>query len=998
MDSSGTPRDASGRPPSGAPAPPPGNPGGPGAQGHAPGPQQGSAPGPQQGGNPDEVPTKKTAPPGSPQGPSAGHPGPGQHPNDPGEAPTQHIASVGGPNSAPRGGEEPTREHRTTDGKAAGAAGAAGAAAGGMAGAAAGAAASAGSNGPDGTAGNSRDAPRSRDTPGSRGDSDATTSARSESSENSTEFGVTRAEQSSPPDSDPGLITHRASHGGYSYYSDSDPYSDDEYDDFEDGFNEGFDDELDYPDDPDDDDMTALARKKRGRRRIWRGLRRTCYVAAALGILVPGAIFAWCYFTFEVTPPSKVAKNYSTSMVVKYSDGSVLNKFSPEKGQDRVLIKDLSEVSQEMRHATMAAEDADFYSNPGFSVTGIGRAVYNQLSGGQGGGSTMTQQYIKLSTGKDDHSITRKFTEIVRAFKLTNQYDKTTIFKAYLNTAYYGRDAYGIDNAAEAFFGKDPSELNASESAVLAGMVQLPNGNDPQVDAERAKDRWKYVTLQMKQNGWLSQQEYQNLQMPQTREMYAWQPETTTAQIHIQRRIIQELEEHDYTKDELTSQGLQVVTTLDSQAQQAARDAVQQVMADQPDEINPALAAVDPKTGAVRAYSPGNKGYDWVKERQPVGSSFKPFVTATGLKDGYGIGETYDGSDDQTIAGTEFGNAAGVTCGSNPKRCGVREATEKSVNTAFLNMANKFGPQSVAETAYQAGIPREKVNGEGETVPVLADSRTGRPDLGIALGRFPVSTLSLANGYGGLADGERAEPFLVKKLVTNDGEVKEDFSSETETAFSDSSHSSANIAANVTESMRDVAKEYGLDLNGDRPVASKSGTHQLRNSGHNATASYVGYTPQISTAVVLNKSTTKQEPLTDASGGDIYGADQPGEIWQKFMNSYLEGKPVEEFQEPDPIGQFTVPPPPSPDPPEDEKNESETPPSDESPSDEVPSDETGPSDFPPTGGESSDRNDECQENPWFSDCEDESATGGPSSTEEERPNQQGNENSARGPD
>lgn len=900
---------------------------------------------------------------------------------------------MSGPNAAPGGGDEPTREHRPTGGKAAGAAGAAGAAAGGVAGAAAGAAASSGSGGPEGTTGDSRD------TSSPRGESDATASARSESPDNSAEFGVTRADQSSAPGSEPGLITHRASQGGYSYYSDSDPYPDD-YDDFEDDFNEGFDDELDYPDDPDDDDMTALARKKRGRRRIWRGLRRTCYVAAALGILVPGAIFAWCYFTFEVTPPSKVAKNYSTSMVVKYSDGSVLNKFSSAEVDERVLIDDLSEVSADMRHATMAAEDADFYSNPGFSVTGIGRAVYNQLSGGQGGGSTMTQQYIKLSTGKDDHSITRKFTEIVRAFKLTNQYDKKTIFKAYLNTAYYGRDAYGIDNAAEAYFGKAPSELNASESAVLAGMVQLPRGNDPQVDAKRAKDRWEYVTLQMKQNGWVSQQEYQNLQMPQTREMFAWKKKTTTAQIHIQRRIVEELEEHGYTKDELTSQGLQVVTTLDSQAQQAARDAVRQVMADQPDEINPALAAVDPETGAVRAYSPGNKGYDWVKERQPVGSSFKPFVTATGLKQGKGIGETYDGSDDQTIAGTEFGNAAGVTCGSDPERCGVREATEKSVNTAFLNMANEFGPRSVAETAYEAGIPREKVNKNGETVPVLANSE-GDTNLNIALGAYPVSTVSLANGYGGLADGERAEPFLVDKVVNNDGDVKEDFSPKTETAFGDSSTRSANIAANVTESMRDVAEGYGLDLNGDRPVASKSGTHQLGEiGGHNATASYVGYTPQISTAVVLNKNTTSRQPLTDASGGDIYGADQPGAIWQKFMNSYLEGKEVEEFQEPDPIGQFTVPPPPSSDPPEEEKNESETPPSDESPSDEMPSDETDPSDFPPSGGagESSDQNDECQENPWFSECDDEGDPTEPSSSEEDQPNQQDNGNSARGPD
>ncbi|SDP80415.1 Membrane carboxypeptidase (penicillin-binding protein) [Actinopolyspora xinjiangensis] len=848
---------------------------------------------------------------------------------------------MSGANTPP---DERTRQHRPTGGPTAGAAGAAAGAAG---------------SGPDpaGTNGNPREGASRDEEP------ETTRSARSEPPERPSEFEATRAEPEAPLDNDPGLITHRASQGGYSYYSDADPYPDDDHDDFEDRF----DDELDYPDDPDDDDMTALARKKRGRRRIWRGLRRTCYVAAALAILVPGAVFAWCYFTFDIIPPSKVAKNYNTSLVVKYSDGSLLNKFSPDEGQERVLIDDLSEVPEDMRHATMAAEDADFYSNPGFSVSGIGRAVYNQLSGGQGGGSTMTQQYIKLSTGRDAHTIKRKFTEIVRAFKLTNQYDKTTIFKAYLNTAYYGRDAYGIDNAAEAYFGKDPSELNASESALLAGMVQLPRGNDPRVDAKRAEKRWEYVTGQMRDNGWLSQREYESLEMPQTRPMFAWKTKTTTAQIHIQQRIVEELEERGYTKDDMTSQGLQVVTTLDKQAQQAAQEAVRQVMADQPEEINPALAAVDPKSGAVRAYYPGNKGYDWVKQRQPVGSSFKPFVTATGLKQGHGIGETYDGSDDQTIGGTEFGNAGGVRC-THPKRCGVREATEESVNTAFVNMANKFGPQSVAETAYEAGIPREKVTDDGETKPVLADARTGNPDLGIALGRFPVSTLSLANGYGGLADGERAEPFLVDKIVDNDGEVKEDFSPETETAFDESSTRSANIAANVTESMRDVAEGYGLDLTGDRPVASKSGTHQFNNTSHNETASYVGYTPQISTAVVLNKSTTSKQPLTDASGSDIYGANEPGEIWQKFMNAYLAGKPVERFQEPDPIGQFSVPPPPSSEEPKEETEESSTPPSSEPESSEPESDSSS---TPPSSGwsETSEPNEDCQDNPWFSDCE-----------------------------
>nr|WP_246300468.1 transglycosylase domain-containing protein [Actinopolyspora biskrensis] len=626
-------------------------------------------------------------------------------------------------------------------------------------------------------------------------------------------------------------------------------------------------------------------------------------------IVTPAAIFVWCYFTFDVTSPKETAANYNTSLVVNYSDGSLLNKFSPAEGESRVLIDSLDEVSPEMRHATMAAEDADFYSNPGFSVSGIGRAVYNQLSGGQGGGSTITQQYVKLSTGKDDHSMKRKFTEIVRAFKMTNQYDKNTILKAYLNTAYYGRGAYGISNAADAYFDKKPSELNASESAVLAGMVQLPRGNDPRVDPEQAKQRWDYVTGQMADKGWLDSASPRSMSMPKTEPMYAWTGSTTPVQLHIKQRIVDELEEHGYTQGEMTSQGLRVVTTLDKRAQQAAESSVKQVMQDQPDRLIPALSATDPETGAVRAYYGGSSvGRDWADFPQPAGSSFKPFVTAAGLKQGYGIGEVYDGSDDQTIWETDYGNAAGVEC-DHPKHCGVREATTKSVNTAFVNMAAKFGPEKVAEAAHEAGIPRERT-ANGEQSKTLVDHKTGQTNLGIALGAYPVTTTNMANAYGAFADGERAEPNFVQKVVTSDGELVEEFGNDQENAFSASSSESRDIAANVTESMRDVAEHSGLTLDGSRPVASKSGTHQLKGTRHNERAWYVGYTPQLSTAVSMNAETkTEPKALLDKTGDDIYGANLPGDIWQKFMNAYHEGKPVEELPEPsERIGQYTTPP------------------------------------------------------------------------------------------
>lgn len=793
------------------------------------------------------------------------------------------------------------------------------------------------------------------------------------------------------------MITHRAAQGGYNYYTEDDPYEDD----FDSGYHPAhgsyaddrehdedfdFEDDFDPPEDP-DDDMNA-ARKKHGRRKLWRRLRRTCYVAAALMIVTPAAVFAWCYFTFDVTPPKETAANYNTSLVVNYSDGSLLNKFSPAEGENRVLIDSLDEVSPEMRHATMAAEDADFYSNPGFSVSGIGRAVYNQLSGGQGGGSTITQQYVKLSTGKDAHSVKRKFTEVVRAFKMTNQYDKNTILKAYFNTAYYGRGAYGISNAADAYFDKKPSELNAAESAVLAGMVQLPKGNDPRVDPQRAQQRWDYVTGQMADEGWLGSKDPQSMSMPKTEPMWAWTTSTTPVQLHIKQRIIGELEEHGYTQGEMTSQGLRVVTTLDKQAQQAAESAVKQVMQDQPDRLIPALSATDPTTGAVRAYYGGSSvGRDWANYPQPAGSSFKPFVTAAGLKQGYGIGEVYDGSDDQTIWGTDYANAAGVKC-DHPKHCGVREATTNSVNTAFVNMAAKFGPEKVAEAAHDAGIPRERT-ANGETSKTLVDHETGQTNLGIALGAYPVTTTNMANAYGAFADGERAEPNFVQKVVTSDGELVKKFNNSPENAFSSSSSESRNIAANVTESMLDVAEHSGLTLDGNRPVASKSGTHQLRDTGHNERAWYVGYTPQLSTAVSMNAETKNgRKAVLNKNDADVYGADLPGDIWQKFMNAYHEGKSVEKLPEPsEKIGQYTTPPVSTSETSESETESSEPPTS----SSEPPTSSSGPptsSSGPPSSTSEPTRTTDC--NPyWDTDCEPQDEDPGNGNTQDEEiPNAQ----------
>ena len=713
---------------------------------------------------------------------------------------------------------------------------------------------------------------------------------------------------------EPALITHKSSHGGYNYYADDeddgyDQYSDDAYDDYDDGHSD-FDDGG--PDDP-DDDMSEAARK----RRMWRNIRRACYVAAAFMILAPVTAFAIGYNIWDVKSPEDVAKETSQTIVVKYADNSELTRIIPDNGENRTMIRDLNQdVSADMRNATLAAEDATFYRNQGFDAMGILYAVFKQATGRAGGGSTLTQQYIKLTTKADQATYTRKFKEIVLAFKMTNNYQKDDILKAYLNTAYYGRGAYGIHAAADAYFGKKPTELNAEESSVLAGMVQKPTQNDPKIDEVNAKRRWNYVMDQMAKNGWITPDRRQSAQMPVTQDRFAWRgPQITGSQAHIKQRVLAELNQGGYTEDTLAKQGYTIHTTIDPRAQAAAEDAVNKITNGQPDNLKTSLVAIDPRNGDVKAYyGGGNKvgGFDWANAQQEPGSSFKPFTALAALRKNSGIGETYDGSSPQMIAGHLFNNSEHVEC-DDPKFCSVREAMTKSVNTVFVNMAARFGPVQVQDAAYSAGIPKA-IDGK----PTLKNA-DGGVDAGIALGRYPVRTIDMASAYGTFANqGQRVPPRFVTGLEHN-GELEHPFENKAQPALDPSPQESAKLAGNVTASMLDVVKnpKKPLNLFDNRPIAAKTGTHQFQDTKQNAKAWMVGYTPQISVAVSVGADNDgKPAPIEDKSHAPIYGSGLPGSVWQAFLNAYLKGQPVMQFPPFEHIEPFEnkLPPPPPPPP------------------------------------------------------------------------------------
>jgi membrane peptidoglycan carboxypeptidase len=609
-------------------------------------------------------------------------------------------------------------------------------------------------------------------------------------------------------------------------------------------------------------------------------------------VLCFGGLAGLAYARTTIPSPSAIASAQTTTLY--YSDGkTVLARLGSTNRTDVPLSK----VPLVVQHAVLAAEDRHFYSEPGISPTGIIRALLVDIRGGDisQGGSTITQQYAKNAYLSPRRSLTRKLKEIIIAAKLGQSRSKDSILSDYLNTIYFGRNAYGIQSASKAYFRRGVAKLNTAQAAYLAGIIRGPSLYDPKGQGSAAANaaakvaataRWRYVLDGMVQEGWLSQAEASGLTFPNIKTPRKHSSACQHTLCYIRDAVEHELTEQDgLSRTQLDLGGYKIVTTINKNAEDALVAAERSVLpANNRGTPESGAASIKPDDGAIEALYGGYRYCHKPKQNKdacvdlsgatgqwarPPGSSFKAFTLIAALRAGKSLASTFSGGPTVDVGGTTIHNSSpGESCYG----CTLVKAFAESINTIFVPLAEEIGPDKVVEAAYRAGIPTSRK---------LAKV----PD--ITLGPDQVAPIELANAYATIAaQGMHSDPYLVQSVTTNTGQRIYKSTPHTTRVFSQSVMADATYA--MTQVLAPGGTAYGHGLSG-RPAAGKTGT-----TDNNTNAWFTGFTPQLCTSVWIGNVDPTQ--TVSAGGvGEVFGGTLPAEIWQATMNTALAGQPVVPF-------------------------------------------------------------------------------------------------------
>ena len=546
----------------------------------------------------------------------------------------------------------------------------------------------------------------------------------------------------------------------------------------------------------------------------------------------------------------------------------------------------LEQVPESLREATVAVEDASFYRNPGFDVVAIGRALVQNLQAGEivAGGSTITQQLARnLYFSREERSSRnpwRKVRETILAFRLTRHAGKDKILELYLNQVYYGNLAYGVEAAAETYFGKSARDLDLAEASLLAGLPQSPAAYDPLANLPAAKQRQRTVLSLMERRGYISNAEAKAASEEPLHFAEAIFPMDAPHFVVYVRNLL----DRQLGSEALEQGGLRVYTSLDLDIQHMAESIVQRHVADLTDHdvSNAALLALDPTTGQILAMVGSADYFDEdidgavnmaLAPRQP-GSSIKPITYAAALSSGYTAATPI--ADVRTSFFTRKGelympdNYDGQFHGL----VSLRYALGSSLNVPAVRVMDEIGVDTVLRLAHDLGIT------------TLDD--IGRYDLSLTLGGGEVRLLDLSATYAAFASGgAQREPAAILRVEDSSGHALYEWEQPAEEHVL-----SPQVAYLVTDILSDnrarmlTFGEYS-PLRLSRPAAVKTGT--TSDFRDNWT---IGYTPDLVAGVWVGNADNR--PMHQVSG--VTGA---GPIWHDFIEEVLKDAPGQRFSRPE---------------------------------------------------------------------------------------------------
>ncbi len=627
------------------------------------------------------------------------------------------------------------------------------------------------------------------------------------------------------------------------------------------------------------------------KRRLLAGLKAVTILVLVVGILGLGGIAIAYQRTDFPDPNTAFQMNKST---VFYRDGTTqLGSFVE---QNRTTIP-LSQMPKTVQDAVISAENRDFWNDKGISPSGIARSAYNIARGRElQGGSTITQQYIKILYLNSERSATRKITELLLAVKMGRAMPKEQVLEGYLNTIYFGRGAYGVQAAARAYFNVDAKDLSLQQSAVLASVLNNPSMFDPsegQKNLARLGDRYTYVLDGMLEMGTITA-----AQREQARALPTFPDVPKSSRLggpkgFLLKAVEAELLSQNITPAQISGGGLQIVTTFDVAAQEAAvasaQKYTQQAAANaakkqDPNQLHAAIASVEVGTGEVLAMYGGPdyvaNSRNWATTDRMAASTFKTYAVIAGLRNGFSLRSTFNGD---TFTPKGEGAPVRNEFSTQYGEVSLTKATADSINTAFVDLTQqmKNGPQEIAKAANDAGV----AEGPGWDM----NNR-------ISLGAAEVSPLDQATGYATIANnGTYVATHFVKEVRSLNGEVIFRANPTTRQAFS------ADIAKDTTYALQNVVNEgTGARVSSlGRDIAGKTGTAGV---GDDVLSSwFVAYTKQVSTAVMYvagDGGNADLDPYARKGDATFFGGTYPALTWLDYMTVAMKGRPDVEFDPP----------------------------------------------------------------------------------------------------